>query len=116
MRSKRTVAYARDLRRSQTDAEIVLWRRLRSSQLGAKFRRQHSVDSFILDFYCAEALLAVELDGGQHADLDRARYDRSRSDRLQSLGVRVLRFWNTDVLQNIDGVLETIRTALLRCS
>jgi len=104
---------ARDLRRTQTDAEKILWQRLRSARLGAKFRRQYPVDGFILDFYRAEARIAVELDGGQHADLDRARYDRLRTELLGRRGLKVLRFWNTEVLQNIDGVLESIRNELL---
>jgi len=106
--------FARQLRRSQTDAETVLWRALRRSQLGARFRRQHAIGRFIVDFYCAQARLAIEVDGGGHAERDREHYDLWRSERLEQLDIRLLRFWNTDVLQNVDGVLETIRRELKR--
>ncbi|HTR02150.1 MAG TPA: DUF559 domain-containing protein [Thermoanaerobaculia bacterium] len=107
-------AFARELRHRQTDAEAVLWRRLRNSRLGVRFRRQHAVGRFILDFYCAEARLAIELDGGGHAEVGQEHYDRWRTERLQQHDVQVLRFWNTDVLQNIEGVMEAIWRELER--
>ncbi|GLQ49526.1 endonuclease domain-containing protein [Dyella flava] len=104
---------ARGLRRNMTDAEHLLWRYLRNRHLmGSKFRRQHEIDRYIVDFVCPEASLIVELDGGQHAEMMAADADRTR--RLESLGYRVLRFWNNDVLTNIEAVLEVILGAVAR--
>jgi very-short-patch-repair endonuclease len=108
------VARARQLRRRQTDAESLLWRRLRRRETGLKFRRQHPVAGFIADFYCDEARLVVELDGGGHAEARTADYDASRTAEFQRFGVTVLRFWNTDVLGNVDGVVEAIVAAAKR--
>jgi len=100
----------RTLRNSMTDAEIRLWQRLRSRQLaGCKFRRQHPYMDFVLDFVCLERCLIVEVDGGQHLENER---DRERDRRLQEAGFHVLRFWNNQVLQETDAVVETIWTAL----
>ena len=97
----------RVLRKSQTDAELRLWQRLRNRQLGNfKFRRQHPFPPFIVDFVCPEGRLIVEIDGGQHAE-DRDA-DERRTLALQAHGYRVIRFWNNDVLQNMEGVLESI--------
>jgi len=102
---------ARRLRRQQTDAERLLWFRLRDRRLnGWKFRRQFPVDRYVVDFYCADAHLIVELDGGQHAV--RTDADAARTKILEAMGYFVLRFWNTDVIRNVDGVLEEILTAL----
>ena len=102
---------ARRLRREQTETEKKLWVRLRSRQLeGFKFRRQFVIGPFITDFCCFEQRLVVELDGGQHADQSDA--DRRRSDFLLSRGYRVLRFWDNQVMENIDAVLERIAEAL----
>ena len=108
---KRPIRRARGLRRDTTDAEAVLWRHLRNRSLaGRKFRRQHSLGRYIVDFVCLETFLVVEVDGGQHAaDKDR---DVRRTEWLNSEGFRVLRFWNNEVLSNIDGVLITIESAL----
>jgi very-short-patch-repair endonuclease len=101
----------RRLRRESTDAEQMLWRHLRSRQLdGFKFRRQMWLCGFIADFACVEAKLVVEADGGQHAEAE--DYDRQRSDAFAAEGYRTLRFWNNDILENIDGVLMAIREAL----
>ena len=102
---------ARGSRQAMTDAEQVLWRHLRNRQLsGFKFRRQHEIDHYIVDFACAERLLIVELDGGQHAD--QVVYDERRTQQLQAMGCRVLRFWNNDVLLDIESVLTVILDAL----
>ncbi|KQX97389.1 DNA methylase [Rhodanobacter sp. Root480] len=102
---------ARGLRRAMTDVERLLWRYLRNRHLsGWKFRRQHEVGHYIVDFVCAEAMLVVELDGGQHAEL--VDYDEHRTQYLHSMGYRVLRFWNNDVLANIESVLEVILEAV----
>jgi very-short-patch-repair endonuclease len=99
---------ARRLRRNQTDAERILWFRLRDRRLaGWKFRRQFPIDRFVADFFCSGAHLIVELDGGQHAV--RTVADAERTKALEAMGYLVLRFWNNDVMQNIDGVLEEIR-------
>lgn len=106
---------ARGLRQTMTDAERTLWRHLRNRQVsGFKFRRQHEVDRYIVDFVCTEALLIVELDGGQHAD--QVEYDERRTQQLQALGYRVLRFWNNDVLNDIQSVLEVVLDATARVS
>lgn len=98
---------ARQLRHRATEAERRLWSTLRDKQLGGwKFRRQVPLGNYIVDFYCPVAKLIVELDGGQHAD--RAPQDQVRTNELISLGYRVIRFWNNDVLGNIDGVLQEL--------
>jgi very-short-patch-repair endonuclease len=100
-------ALARKLRRDATHVERRLWYRLRNAQIdGVSFRRQHSAGPYILDFYCSTLLLGIELDGGQHAD--QARRDRERDEWLGQRGVTVLRFWNSDVVENLSGVLEVI--------
>jgi len=104
-------AVARRLRRQQTDAERVLWLRLRNLRLaGWKFKRQVPIDRFIVDFLCADAKLIVELDGGQHAV--RTRDDEERTKTLEAMGYLVLRFWNNEVMRNIEGVLEEILNTL----
>ena len=98
---------AKQLRQQQTDAEQQLWTMLRSRQLlGLKFRRQVPIGSYIVDFYCFECALVLELDGGQH--LMQREYDDIRSQFLQAHGLTVLRFWNNDIFSNIEGVLESI--------
>ena len=103
---------ARQLRRNATDAEIRLWSRLRRKQLaGFRFRRQHSLGSYIVDFFCPEArLLIVEVDGGQHGEEN--AHDARRTEWLEASGYRVVRFWNNVVLSNTDGVLTAILVAL----
>jgi len=101
------VIAAKRLRRNQTDAERLLWFRLRDRRLnGLKFKRQMPIYSYVVDFCCADARLIVELDGGQHGELQAA--DAARTKKLEKLGYLVLRFWNNDIFDNIDGVLETI--------
>ena len=101
---------ARTLRQESSDAEQLLWSRLRHrSILGLKFRRQQVLAGFILDFYCHQAKLAVELDGGQHDESDARAWDTRRDAILGQLGVTVMRFWNNEVFTNLPGVLEAIR-------
>jgi very-short-patch-repair endonuclease len=101
------VPIARKLRRDQTDAERTLWFRLRNRRLnGLKFRRQMPIKSYVVDFCCESAHLVIELDGGQHAE--RSSEDTKRTTDLEAYGYLVLRFWNNDVLSNIDAVVETI--------
>jgi very-short-patch-repair endonuclease len=100
---------ARELRGTSTDAERLLWRHLRNRQLeGLKFRRQAPLLGFYADFHCESANLVVELDGGQHAG--QTGWDRNRTEVLQAAGIQVLRFWNNEVLENIEGVLAEIVT------
>ncbi len=99
----------RELRRNQTEAEKLLWARLRNKQIhGIKFFRQFSIGAYVLDFYSPTIKLAVELDGGQHAGKDAQEYDEVRSDYLRAQGIEVMRFWNNDVMQNVEGVLQRI--------
>ena len=99
---------ARRLRLTPTDAETRLWSRLRKKQLGGfRFRRQHPLGSYVVDFLCAEAKLVVEVDGGQHAD-----ESPTRTRWLEQRGYRVIRFWNNEVLANTEGVLLAILDAL----
>ena len=94
-----------------TDAERLLWRALRSRQMGGwKFRRQHPIQPFIVDFVCVERKLIIEVDGGQHAS--RAKEDLKRSDYLRDTGYKLIRVWNNQVLQETNEVLDTILTAL----
>ena len=103
----RCISNARRLRSNLTDAESCLWKRLRSRQLlGIRFRRQAPIGKYVVDFISYEANLIIELDGGQHA-LQQA-YDERRTAWLESQGFRVLRFWNHDVLQKMDAVLEVV--------
>ena len=103
---KKTIRIARRLRVNQTEAETTLWNCLRNRQIdGHKFVRQQPIESYICDFVCREKLVVVEVDGGQHSE---SASDLIRDRRLIDRGYRVLRFWNNDVLGNIDGVLTTI--------
>ena len=102
---------ARKLRQNPTDAERILWQKLRLRQLDRyKFRRQQPLGKYIVDFVCLRNRLIVEVDGGQHAA--QAERDNERDAWLRAQGFAVLRFWNNDVLDNIDGVMETIAKSL----
>jgi very-short-patch-repair endonuclease len=105
-RSKFKTANARRLRRNSTDVEMKLWQKLRNRQSGVDFRRQHPAGGFVLDFYCPALRLAIELDGGQHAE--ESLRDQRRDAWFGDRGVTVLRFWNSDVTGNFSGVLDTI--------
>lgn len=103
--------WAREMRGNMTDAESLLWQLLRNRRLaGAKFRRQHPVGCYILDFYCHDRKLAIELDGGQHAE--ETDYDRVRDEWLNSHGIKVMRFWNNQMLLETESVAEAIFQAL----
>ena len=104
------LARSRQMRSEATDAERKLWQNLRRANLGLKFKRQYAARGYIVDFCCPQRRLIIELDGGQHAE--NIEYDDRRSSVLGKDGFKVLRFWNSDVLENIDGVLETIMEAL----
>jgi very-short-patch-repair endonuclease len=98
--------FAKSMRKVMTDAELKLWNELRAHRLmGLGFRRQLPIDGFIVDFACPAKKLIVEVDGSQHADTE---YDRQRDARLRALGWTALRFWNDDVLKDIDAVCQRI--------
>jgi very-short-patch-repair endonuclease len=111
-RNEKTIRIARRLRAGQTDAETVLWNRIRNRQIdGHKFVRQQPMFGYICDFVCRERRLVIEVDGGQHNE---SATDAIRDRRLAEDGYRVLRFWNNDVLGNTEGVLTTIQAELLK--
>ena len=110
MKSQGSVSRARVLRRKLTPPEARLWTRLRGRGLGAlKFRRQHPIGPYVLDFYCAEATLAVEIDGASHDHPDRIEHDRRRTSWLNTQGIRVIRISAEAVRIELDGVLDFIR-------
>lgn len=99
----------KNLRKKMPFPEVLLWKRIRGKQLsGLKFRRQYSIGSFILDFYCAEKRIAVELDGESHYDIKAIIKDEQRDNFLRSKNIKVLRFTNIEVMENVDGVIENI--------
>ena len=103
---------ARDMRHPLTPAEKKVWDRVRNGQLGYKIRRQHVIDRFIADFYCASAKLVIEIDGDTHAEPDQAQYDAARTEWLEARGYHVVRFDNHDVHKNLESVLMAIREAI----
>ena len=106
MKHSKITKMARTLRRNMTDAEKLLWNRIRGNQLQVKFRRQQPLGGHIVDFACFERKLVIEIDGSQHFQSEK---DRIRDRWFEEKGFKVLRFWNTDVLKNVAGVLEVIR-------
>jgi len=101
--------FRKNLRKSLTPAEAKLWNYLKNHQLGRKFRRQHSIDNYILDFYCPECMVAIELDGSPHDTMQGFIKDQKRTSNLQSKGIKIIRFENKDVITNIEGVIEEIK-------
>jgi very-short-patch-repair endonuclease len=100
---------ARTLRKKLTDTEQLLWYSLRKRQIrGLRFRRQVPLGTYIVDFLCYEARLIIELDGGQHNESEQLQYDMQRTQWLERQGYRVQRFWNNEVLEHLDDVLETV--------
>ena len=97
---------ARSLRKSSTNAERLIWFRLRNNRLGVKFRRQVPIDNYIVDFVCFEKRLVIEIDGSQH--FDNEAYDSVRTQRLNALGFNVIRFWNNEVLEDLSLVMDVI--------
>lgn len=107
--AKNLKPFRKSLRKNATDAERKLWSKLRNKQLmGFKFHRQYSIQQYILDFYCPEKRLAIELDGSHHAEDKTREYDEGRTKELQAHSIKVLRFWNSEVTSNINAVIETI--------
>ena len=108
-----THQHARELRHAETEAEKRLWTLLRNRQLkGKKFRRQHAFADFVLDFYCHECKLAVELDGNIHTEIEQRQYDAARTNLLNEYGIKVIRFWNNEVMKKNKKVLEKIAGCL----
>lgn len=106
-------AFARNLRKNQTEAEKLLWSKLRSRQLlGYKFRRQQPIENFILDFYCEEKKLGIELDGSQHQTSYHKIYDYKRTLALEQDGIRIIRFFDNEVFENFNGVINKISETL----
>ena len=98
-----------NLRNNMPPAERILWGKLKSSQLEKyKFRRQHSIDEFILDFYCPQAKLAIEVDGDSHYDTGKPKYDAERSRKIESHRIKIIRFTNTEVYDSLNGVVDQI--------
>ena len=103
----------RRLRSDMTGPEIRMWSKLRARQLqGLKFRRQHGIGAYIVDFYCPEQSLVIEIDADSHADAAQIVKDKQREKYLQSLGLRVIRYINNDIVKNLDGVLEDLAERL----
>ena len=113
-RSQRSYANTKhnaiELRKEPTPAESKLWPRIRNDQLGVTFRRQHAIGNYIPDFCSPKAKLIIELDGSQH--LEQEEYDKERTKYLEADGYKVIRFWNNDVTNNIEGVILTIIYAM----
>jgi very-short-patch-repair endonuclease len=111
-RTRETTLRARSLSQNMTVAEWKLWYVLRGAGMGVSFRRQHPIGPYFVDFYCAPLKLAIELDGGQHAA--QGAKDAARTRYLNAMGVEVLRFWNIEVAENLDGVCRGIAAAIAK--
>jgi very-short-patch-repair endonuclease len=108
-----TIGRARKLRRDMTNAEVILWSRLKGRQLyGWQFRKQHPIRGYIADFACAQAHLVIEIDGETHSTDSERRYDAIRTRAIESEGWTVVRFWNREVYNELDGVLNSIANVL----
>ena len=111
--TNRLTKLAKALRKRSTDVELLLWRKLKARQLeGIQFRRQQPIEDFIVDFVSFEKRIIIELDGGQH--VRDKNVDRERDQFFEENGFTVLRFWNSEVLENLDGVLERVRLTCLQ--
>ena len=100
----KTIVKARYLRKEGTKAERMLWEKLRNKNFGTRWRRQHPIDMFIVDFFASEIKLAIELDGSPHNIKENKEYDEARTDYLESKYINVLRFWNSEVEKNLENV------------
>ncbi len=107
MTKKSLIAKARYLRTQETKTEKLLWSKIRNRSLGVKFRRQHPIDKFVLDFYCPEIDLAIELDGSPH--IENKEYDKTRTEHLGSKFIKIIRFWNSEVENDLEQVLSKIK-------
>ena len=98
-----------NLRRNMPKGEILVWQRLKNSKTGYKFRRQQGIDSYVVDFYCPKLKLAIEIDGKTHDFLDQIFYDKERQEYLESLGIKIKRFYSEDVFEDLDYVIDSIK-------
>ncbi|NQY66709.1 MAG: endonuclease domain-containing protein [Flavobacteriales bacterium] len=103
---------AKELRNRETETEKLLWAKLSKKQLGVKFRRQHPLSNFIADFYCHTHKLVIELDGGVHDSEEAKEYDEMRTYLINQFGIEVIRFQNKEIINNLDIVIEDIKTKL----
>jgi very-short-patch-repair endonuclease len=110
--AKKYLEKRRALRHRMTEAEVILWSRLKSRQLGLKFRRQHGIGFYILDFYCPSRRLAIEVDGDIHQRPEQRAADIERQSRLEAVGLHFLRFTNEQVKYDLDSVLSVIKNSL----
>ena len=110
--NKNKVVARKQLRRSQTPQEIIIWSKLRNNQIRYKWKRQVSIGSYIADFYCRQKFLVIEIDGSQH--IDNKEYDKERDSYFLSIGIRTIRFWNNEINTNISGVIQKIEDELAR--
>jgi very-short-patch-repair endonuclease len=112
---KDIILRARELRKDMTAAEEVLWNRLRRKQInGFIFRRQHPIDIFIVDFYCHELKLVIEVDGGIHTEIKVAEYDKGREAEIERFGLKIIRFTNHEVFNNIEIVIKKVKAHTIR--
>lgn len=109
---KNLIDKRKGLRNNATPQELLLWRELKNSTIGFKFRRQHSIGKYIVDFYCPSKRFIVEIDGSQHFEKDAVKYDTARTQFFESMHLRVLRFTNTEINTNMEGVLLKIKIEL----
>ena len=107
---------ARHLRKEETKTEKMFWKEIRGNQLGVKFRRQHPIDIFIIDFYIPKIKLAIEIDGSGHNTKEGKDYDKMRTEYLESKDIKVLRFWNSEIEKDLENVLEKIKKEINRKS
>ncbi|WP_343595252.1 endonuclease domain-containing protein [Acinetobacter sp.] len=111
------LVFAKTMRSNATDAESLMWQLLRAKRfMNLKFRRQHVIAPYIVDFYCHEIGLVIELDGSQHGTDDGRAYDAERTKFLEALGLKVVRYWNNDVLRNTESVLGDLWVVCGECS
>ncbi|MBI2008585.1 endonuclease domain-containing protein [Candidatus Amesbacteria bacterium] len=108
------VSRRKQLRNRATEAEKLLWVRLRKSQLGVKFIRQFSIENYVVDFYCPSLKLAIELDGQSH--INKQEYDKYRTKLLKAYGVKEIRFWNHQIINSIENVLDEIKAIIKEIS
>jgi very-short-patch-repair endonuclease len=116
MTKLKTIIKARYLRKEETKAEQILWKKLRNKNLGLRWRRQHPIDMYILDFYAPEVKLAIELDGSVHQTKESREYDETRTNYLKFKDIKVIRFWNSEVEKDLENVLNKIKEKIKQLS
>lgn len=110
---KKNIDLRKRLRKESTPQEIILWSRLRRKNFKYRFRRQHSIGNYVVDFYCPEKKLIVEIDGCQHKEKEQSRHDKDREIFLKGLNMKILRFWNDEINNNLEGVILKIEENLI---